>query len=73
MTVPPSESLTDQIRLITKVVGDDWANPRAKMYIAATILSHEKCSAKLQEELNFERAVNERVSKQFVDLLGRKL
>jgi hypothetical protein len=46
---------------ISKYVGDDWSTPRAKMYIAHTLLSWKNSATGLESELNFERAVNKRV------------
>jgi hypothetical protein len=62
---------------IDRVVGSGWANPRARVYIAATLSEHKKAIEELKDSveeyrqaLMFERAVNQRVHEVIKALVG---
>jgi hypothetical protein len=59
--------------LATKLGTNDFNSPRVRLYFFAVIESFVERCAKLEAELKFEKAVNERVLETVKGLLGDKL
>lgn len=60
------------VNSITAVVGPDWGNPRARVYIAVEMQQLRQAVAELSEELKWEREVNRRVLEVFKAGFGIK-
>lgn len=65
-------SVDTVVNSITTIVGPDWNNSRARVYIAVEVQQLRQAVAKLSEELKWEREVNRRVLEVFKVSFGIK-